>query len=89
MDRNTIILEVAHEFHLSSLEQDDAVSRIVATKASDLFGGPVKVRFRAKASGEDDSTDDRVVDMNQLEERPETDPATLLASELGAEVVDD
>lgn len=89
VDRNTIILEVAHEFHLSSLEQDDAVSRIVATKASDLFGGPVKVRFRAKASGEDDSTDDRVVDMNQLEERPETDPATLLASELGAEVVDD
>ena len=89
VEGNTIILEVAHEFHLSSLEQDDAVSKIVATKASDLFGGPVKVRFRAKAGGPSDSSEDEVVDMNQLEERPETDPTTLLTSELGAEVVED
>ena len=88
VDGNTIILEVAHEFHLSSLEQDDAVSRIVATKASDLLGGSVKVRFRAKsASGE--PAEDNLVDMTQLEERPETDPTSLLATELGAEVVDD
>lgn len=89
VEGNTIVLEVAHEFHLSSLEQDDAVSRIVATKASDLFGSPVKVKFRAKSGESSDPSEDRVVDMNQLEERPETDPATLLASELGAEVVED
>ncbi len=88
VDGNTIILEVAHEFHLSSLEQDDAVSRIVATKASDLLGGSVKVKFRAKSSQTDPQEVD-VVDMSELEERPETDPTSLLASELGAEVVDD
>lgn len=89
VDGNTIILEVAHEFHLTSLEQDDAVSRVVATKASDLLGGPVKVRFRAKASTPGEVPDAEVVDMNQLEERPDTDPASLLASELGAEIVED
>ena len=88
VEGNTIILEVAHEFHLSSLEQDDAVSRIVATKASDLLGGSVKVRFRAKSASADPA-EDNVVDMTQLEERPETDPTSLLATELGAEVVDD
>lgn len=87
VEGSTIILEVAHEFHLSSLEQDDAVSRIVATKASDLLGGDVKVRFRARATGSD--TTDDILDMTQLEERPTTDPTSLLASELGAEVVDD
>lgn len=85
----TIILEVAHDFHLESLTQDDAVSRIVATKASDLLGHPVRVRFQSKAgrAGEDDSR----IDLNDLEDRPEaeTDPTALLASELGAEVVDD
>lgn len=93
VEGNTIILEVAHDFHLSSLEQDDAVTSIVATKASDLFGSPVRVRFRSKGgrpqgSGEED---DQNLDLSQLEERPgaETDPAALLASELGAEVVDE
>lgn len=87
---NTIILEVAHDFHLAALEEDDAVSRIVATKAGDLLGSPVKVRFRAKAAVENDGDSDEV-DISELEERPdlETDPAALLASELGAEVVDD
>jgi DNA polymerase III subunit gamma/tau len=90
VERNTIILEVAHDFHLSSLEQDDAVAPIVAAKASDLLGGPVKVRFRLK-SGASDGDDDEAVDLDDLEERPgaETDPATLLQSELGARVVDD
>jgi DNA polymerase III subunit gamma/tau len=85
VERNTIILEVAHDFHLSSLEQDDAVAPIVAAKASDLLGGPVKVRFRLK-SGASDGDDDEAVDLDDLEERPgaETDPATLLQSELGA-----
>ncbi len=89
VEGNTIVLEVAHEFHLSSLAQDDAVSRIVATKASDLLGGAVKVRFRAKSSAGDPIDDDDVLDMTQLEERPESDPTSLLATELGAEVVDD
>jgi DNA polymerase-3 subunit gamma/tau len=87
---NTIILEVAHDFHLAALEEDDAVSKIVATKAGDLLGSSVKVRFRAKAPIAKDSGDDEV-DISNLEERPDLDidPATLLASELGAEVVDD
>jgi DNA polymerase-3 subunit gamma/tau len=90
VERNTIILEVAHDFHLSSLEQDDAVGPIVAAKASDLLGGSVKVKFRLKSQSEDDDDNDSV-DMSQLEERPgaETDPAALLESELGARIVDD
>lgn len=91
VDGSTVILEVAHEFHLSSLEQDDAVSRIVETKASDLFGSPVRVRFRSKASQPHVSGAAEKVDMSELQERPEvnTDPAALLAAELGAEVVDE
>jgi len=90
VERNTIVLEVAHDFHLSSLEQDDAVAPIVAAKASDLLGGPVKVKFRLKADAGSEGGDDRV-DLTQLQERPnaETDPAALLESELGARVVDD
>jgi DNA polymerase-3 subunit gamma/tau len=90
VERNTIILEVAHDFHLTSLEQDDAVGPIVAAKASDLLGGPVKVKFRLKNQVEADQEVDRV-DLSQLEERPgaETDPAALLESELGARVVED
>ncbi|MDX1468115.1 MAG: DNA polymerase III subunit gamma/tau [Acidimicrobiia bacterium] len=89
VEGTTIVLEVAHDFHLESLTQDDAVSKIVATKASDLLGQPVSVRFRSKAGlGQDE---DSKIDLNDLEERPsaETDPTALLASELGAEVVDD
>ena len=91
VDGNTIVLEVAHDFHLASLEQDDAVSSIVATKASDLFGSPVKVRFRSKAGSPTQGADPEKVDLNDLEDRPsvETDPTTLLAAELGAEVVDE
>lgn len=89
VDGDTIVLEVAHDFHLESLEQDDAVSAIVATKAGDLLGGPVKVRFRSKAG--QPSAPSGEVDLGELEERPdaETDPAALLASELGAELVDE
>ena len=88
VEGSTIILEVAHDFHLSSLEQDDAVAKIVATKASDLLGGPVRVRFRSKEAHPGGGKE---VDLGGLEERPEsdTDPTSLLASELGAEVVDD
>lgn len=90
VERNTIILEVAHDFHLSSLTQDDAVAPIVAAKAGDLLGGSVKVKFRLK-SDDGEGDDDDGVDLTQLQERPdaETDPAALLESELGARVVDD
>ena len=90
VDGDTIILEVAHDFHLTSLQQDDAVSAIVATRASDLLGSQVQVRFRTKPrSG--DTTDEDKVDISQLEERPavETDPTSMLAAELGAEVVEE
>ncbi|HEY6635471.1 MAG TPA: DNA polymerase III subunit gamma/tau [Acidimicrobiia bacterium] len=90
VEGNTIILEVAHDFHLSSLEQDDAVAPIVAAKASDLLGGPVRVRFRLKSEVDGVSEDDSL-DITQLEDRPgaKTDPASLLESELGARVVED
>jgi DNA polymerase-3 subunit gamma/tau len=91
VDGNIIVLEVAHDFHLAALEGDDAVSKIVATKASDLFGSPVRVRFRSKGGQPTNPDSDAKVDLSQLEERPdaETDPTALLAAELGAEVVDE
>ena len=92
VEGNTIVLEVAQDFHLTALLQDDAVSSIVATKASDLFGSPVKVRFQAKQGGGISAADDSSkVDLNDLEERPadNSDPASLLASELGAELVEE
>lgn len=88
VEGNTIILEVQHDFHLTSLTEDDAVAPIVAAKASDLLGGRVEVRFRLKDRDEQMS-DDESVDLTQLQERPETDPASLLESELGARVVED
>ena len=92
VDGNVIVLEVPHGFHLQSLQEDDAVAAIVATRAGDLLGGPVRVRFGLREgvdAGEDGG--DQTIDMTQLEERPEasTDPTSLLASELGAEVVEE
>jgi hypothetical protein len=90
VEGNTIVLEVAHDFHLTSLEQDDAVAPIVAAKAGDLLGGPVKVKFRLKNGGDGEAGEERV-DLSQLEERPSAgnDPTSLLESELGAKVVED
>lgn len=90
VEGNTIVLEVAHDFHLQSLTQDDAVGPIVAAKASDLLGSQVRVKFRLKSSEGQAGPDDRV-DMSQLEERPDEshDPATLLENELGAKIVDE
>jgi len=89
VDDGVIVLEVAHDFHLQSLQEDDAVAAIVATRASDLLGGPVRVRFGLRAGG--DESDDQTIDMSQLEERPQSaeDPTSLLAAELGAEVVEE
>ncbi|HEX6145236.1 MAG TPA: DNA polymerase III subunit gamma/tau, partial [Acidimicrobiia bacterium] len=92
VDGNVIVLEVPHGFHLQSLQEDDAVAAIVATRAGDLLGGPVRVRFGLREGvdvGEDGG--DQTIDMTQLEERPQvsTDPTSLLASELGAEIVEE
>ena len=89
VDDGVIVLEVAHDFHLQSLQEDDAVAAIVATRASDLLGGPVRVKFGLRAGG--DESDDQTIDMSQLEERPQSseDPTSLLAAELGAEVVEE
>ncbi len=89
VEGNVIVLEVAHDFHFQSLQGDDAVTAIVATRASDLLGGVVGVRFRLKdSSGEPDEVEE--LDLSTLETRDEsaTDPAKLLAAELGAEEVD-
>jgi hypothetical protein len=89
VEGNTIVLEVAHDFHLSSLEQDDAVAPIVAAKASDLLGGEVKVKFRLRAGAGEPNEDE--LDLTNLEERPDSDKdaASLLQSELGATVIDE
>jgi DNA polymerase-3 subunit gamma/tau len=90
VEGNVIVLEVPHGFHLQSLQEDDAVAAIVATRAGDLLGSPVKVRFGLREPVQE-AGGDQVIDMNQLEERPEalSDPTSLLAAELGAEVVEE
>lgn len=91
VEGSTVILEVAHEFHLKSLQEDDAVARIVATKAGDLLGTPVKIQFRTRPGSPDATEEAGLADASQLEERPDADadPASLLAAELGAEVVEE
>jgi hypothetical protein len=90
VEGNVILLEVPHGFHLQSLQEDDAVSAIVATRASDLLGGKVEVKFGLRETAPDGGGD-QTIDMSQLEERPAaaTDPTSLLAAELGAEVVEE
>jgi DNA polymerase-3 subunit gamma/tau len=86
IEGNVIRLEVAHDFHLGQLEEDGDVANIVGSRASELLGTPVKVAFSLR----DGSDADQEIDLGDLEERPGgTDPMTLLAAELGAEVVDD
>ena len=66
------------------------MAKIVATRAGDLLGGTVQVRFGLRESSPDGG-EEQTIDMTQLEERPDTatDPTSLLAAELGAEVVDE
>ena len=89
VEGNVIILEVAHDFHLQSLQEDDAVAKIVGTRASDLLGSPVGVRFRLSEPLANETADE--IDMSQLEDRPDAkvDPISLLSDELGAEVVEE
>jgi hypothetical protein len=86
VEGNVIRLEVAHDFHLGQLEEDGDVASIVGSRASELLGTPVNVAFGLREGSDVDSE----IDLDELEERPaESDPMTLLAVELGAEVVDD
>jgi hypothetical protein len=87
VEGDLIVLEVAHDFHLQSLQEDDAVAAIVATRAGDLLGAPVRVRFGLRDGAE---AGEETIDINQLEDRPQAaDPTSLLAAELGAEVVEE
>lgn len=92
----TLILHVPHLFHLEQLQEDPAVGRVVATKAGDLLGRPVNVRFEspsgeAASPTQPDAGDEIDLASEQLFEGPteEGDPAALLAAELGAELVED
>jgi DNA polymerase-3 subunit gamma/tau len=89
VEGDVIVLEVAHDFHLQSLQEDGAVAAIVATRAGDLLGSPVRVRFGLRAG--EDGGGEETIDIDQLEERPQAsaDPTSLLAAELGAEVVEE
>src|SRR5690554_2295139 len=92
---STIILHVPHEFHLVQLQEDPAVAKVVSTRASDLLGRPVSVRFAAPdgpgSTGGDDTDDEIDIAPEQLLEEPATeiDPTKLLEQELGAEVVEE
>lgn len=87
---NVIVLEVAHDFHYQSLRADDAVAAIVGTRASDLLGGDVAVRFRLGKPTQE-PTGPEEINLDELETRDDqsTDPTQLLAAELGAEEVKD
>ncbi len=90
VEGDTITLEVAHDFHLQSLQEDDVVSSIVATRAGDLLGSEVKIQFRSR-QGAGIATETETIDLGDLEERSEraTDPTSLLVDELGAEEVEE
>jgi hypothetical protein len=95
VEGGTIVLHVPHVFHLEQLKDDPAVAKVVATKASDLLGQAVDIRF-ASPDGDVTPTAGQSLEeidlaSEQLFEGPaqEVDPTELLAKELGAEVVDD
>ncbi len=43
---STLWVDVKYDFHLKSLQDDDVVRSVVATRAGDLLGLPVEVAFR-------------------------------------------
>lgn len=98
VDGAAIILTVPHLFHLEALQEDPAVAKVVATKAGDLLGRPVQVRFAAQdgspAAGhvaEADEVEEVDLSTEQLVDAPadDVDPTKLLEEELGAELIDD
>ncbi|MFP3913982.1 MAG: DNA polymerase III subunit gamma/tau [Actinomycetota bacterium] len=96
VDGSTIILHVPHLFHLEQLQEDRAVAKVVSTRAGDLLGREVSVRFaspesEASPSGPDQETEEIDLSSEQLFEGPrqEVDPTRLLEEELGAQLVED
>jgi hypothetical protein len=99
VEGSTLIGGVKHDFHLKALVGDAAVSKIVATRAGDLLGGDVAVRFLpVEGAGaapavdqSEESFDDQRVDREDLAEAPSdaTDPLRLLEEQLGGKVVDE
>ncbi len=92
VEGDTLILDVEHDFHLEALQQDPAITSIVATKAGDLLGGAVTVVFRRAGTTErPEPAEDRAPEKEALLEAPAdvTDPLRLVADELGAEVVEE
>ena len=90
VEGTTIVLAVPHLFHLEQLAADQAVARVVATKAGDLLGIPVDVRFEA-AEGVVAPESEVDLAAEQLFDAPavEADPTRLLIDELGAEVIEE
>jgi DNA polymerase-3 subunit gamma/tau len=80
-------------FHLQQLQEDGAVSALVAVKASELLGAEVTVEFRT--AGEPHVADvvelPEIPDKDDLAEAPAegTDPTSLVTEFLGAEVVEE
>jgi DNA polymerase-3 subunit gamma/tau len=97
VDGSIIILHVPHFFHLEQLQADPVVEKVVATKASDLLGRPIIVRFVApdseSGSAIPGTPEDMEVDLagEQLFEAPAgpVDLTKLLEDELGAELIDE
>lgn len=95
---NALLVDVRYDFHLQSLQEDDVVSRVVATRASDLLGFPVDVVFRLVGEGGLPVSDEAVdaeseseTDASRLLEAPSdvADPLKLMTDELGARIVDE
>ncbi len=89
---DTVVLDVKYEFHLESLQNDEAIGKIVSTRLGDLLGGAVEVRFRwADADPVVDLSEERSPEKDTLLEAPVdvTDPVRLVADELGAEIVEE
>ncbi|HDH03547.1 MAG TPA: hypothetical protein ENH15_04805 [Actinobacteria bacterium] len=90
------------EFHLEQLTSDKELRTFVTDRASALLGSLVEVEFRIAGDatdatdrsdrpGSEADDDEPIPDKGTLLEAPGsgTDPVSLLAAELGAEVVDD
>lgn len=97
VEGSVIVLSVPHLFHLEALQEDPAVAKVVSTKAGDLLGRPVSVRFASSEGGaviepeSDDPADEVDLTTEPLLDGPseETDPTKLLEAELGAELIED
>jgi hypothetical protein len=103
VEGSTLVVAVKHDFHLKALKDDNAVAKIVATRAGDLLGGDVRVVFRGP--GETGGSPSLIADTDQVEDdlssvefEPDrlvdtppatTDPFTLVTEELGGLVVDE